>query len=222
MRPIAVIPATAGERVASLLRAAGWRAVSARGDDRHDRDRALDVVRHGDPAMYVPAAATPAHDLRRILVVHEGTRGDRAGVDAADEAAVASGAEVIVLHVPPPMPTSTSASMPFRIADHAAYDWAEWRDEFLRRFCRCSPGVRVTLRVGSIAKLGDQVREAAPDLVIVSGPREGGPAPSGALDAVIEAAAPVLIVPSVGHGRSVPRDSESGSSRRRSDRYVNA
>lgn len=218
MRPIAVIPATAGERVASLLHAAGWRAVPEAQDRDGDPGHAVDVVRRGDPAMYVPAAATPAHELRRILVVHEGTRGDRAGVDAADEAAVASGAEIIVLHVPPSTPTSTSASLPFRIADHAAYDWAEWRDEFLRRFCRCSAGVRVTLRVGSMAKLGNQVREAAPDLVIVSGPREGGLAAGEAFDAIVEGVAPVLIVPPVGHERLAPKEAESGSSRPRSDR----
>lgn len=95
--------------------------------------------------------------------------------------------------------------MPFRIADHAAYDWAEWRDEFLRRFCRCSPGVRVTLRVGSTAKLGDQLRVVAPDLVIVSGAEEGGLAAGEAFDAIVEGGAPVLIVPPVSHERLAPK-----------------
>ena len=204
MKRIAVIPATAATRVQPLLDAAGWQAARETRDHDADANVALDVVRRGDPAMYVPKTAGQARTLGRILVVHRGDRGDRAGMDAADEAAVASGAEIIVLHAPPSTPSTTSASLPFRIADHGTYDWAEWRDEYLRRFCRCSPGVRVTLHVsaGSAEKLRNQVRDEAPDLVILSGPGEREPSAGGALEALFEGAAAVLIVPPVGSERS--------------------
>ena len=97
MRPIAVIPPEATERIAPLLGAAGWdvdEAAEAFGDEPA---AALDVVRLGEPAVYVPRGAAPAGQLDRILVVHEGSRGSRASMDAADEAAVATGAEIIVL-----------------------------------------------------------------------------------------------------------------------------
>jgi nucleotide-binding universal stress UspA family protein len=183
----------------------------------HDGDAAaaVDIVRGGDPAVYVPVDARPTSDLRRILVVHEGSRGDRAGMDAADEAAVSSGAEIVVLHVPLSTPSTTSASMPFRIADHGSYDWAEWQEEFLRRFCRCSPGVHVMLRVsaGSTTTIRKHMRDENPDLVIVSGPGDEGARTSTALDAVLGGAAPVLVVPSVGKDRSAREAAELGQRR---------
>jgi hypothetical protein len=179
---------------------AGWEAVTTPGEVEAGARAALDLVRRGNPALYVPRTITTVTELRRILVVHEGTREDRAGIDAADEAAVASGGEVIVLHVPPSAPSMSSASLPFRMADHGAYDYAEWRDEFLRRFCRCSGGVRVTLRmsIGSIDNLRKEIGAANADLVIVSGPGEVESGRSKVLEAVLEGVAPVLIVPSVG------------------------
>src|SRR4029450_6019138 len=104
---------------------------------------------------------------------------------APARAAVATGAEILVLHVPRSVPATAAASMPFRMADHGTYDWSEWREEFMRRFCRCSPGVRIELRVGAGSKalLREQIRDLAPQLVIVSGVRT--------FDAVREVGAPV-------------------------------
>jgi hypothetical protein len=203
MKPITVLPNDAAPQVEALLTGAGWKAASNRKAPADGRAvAALDVVRRGDPVLFVPAEAKPAKKLRRILVVHKGSRGDRAGMDAADEAAVASGARIIVLHVPPSSPSSTKASMPFRMADHGTYDWSEWREEFLRRFCRCSPGVRIELRVGpgTRAMLRDQVREEHPDLVIVSGVRT--------FDAVRGVGIPVLVVPAVGYERATRREEQ--------------
>lgn len=199
MKPITVLPNEAGPRVAALLASAGWTAASAEAPGEGRPSAPLDVVRRGDPVLSVPDGATSARKLRRILVVHKGSRGDRAGMDAADEAAVASRAEIVVLHVPRSSPSTAAASMPFRMADHGTYDWDEWREEFLRRFCRCSPGVRMVLRVGagSTAMLRDQIRDERPDLVIVSGVRT--------FDAVRDVAIPVLIVPGVGYERATRR-----------------
>lgn len=211
MRRITVIPPGAMASVEPMLEAAGWRAKPARpgGEGGDDQAAAMDVVRRGDPALYVPEKARTGA-LRRILVVHEGGRGDRAGMDAADDAAVATGAEIVVLHVPPASPSTTSASLPFRVADHGTYDWAEWRDEFMRRFCRCSPGVRVTLQVsaGSMETLRNQIRDKKPDLVIVSGPAEGEGDAEEAHLAVFAGVVPVLMVPSVGRDRSTRNHAE--------------
>jgi hypothetical protein len=196
MKPITVLPSDAGPRVTALLASAGWRtAIAAPGDG--SAEAALDVVRRGHPVLSVPDGAQPPSQLRRILVLHKGSRGDRAGMDAADEAAVASGAGIVVLHVPRSSPSTAAASMPFRMADHGTYDWDEWREEFLRRFCRCSPGVRIALSMGAgpTAMLRDQVRDERPDLVIVSGVRT--------LEAIRDVGIPVLIVPSVGHERAI-------------------
>ena len=199
MKQITVVPGEAAPRVAALLAAAGWKASRKAARADAGAEAALDIVRRGDPVLAVPADAPVAERLRRIVVVHKGSRGDRAGMDAADDAAVASGAKIVVLHVPRTTPSSTTASLPFRMADHGTYDWSEWREEFLRRFCRCSPGVRVELRAGAAtaSMLRDQVREERPDLVIVSGVRT--------FDAVRRAGPPVLAVPSVGNERATRR-----------------
>jgi universal stress protein family protein len=214
MRPIEVVPARATSLVAPLVDAAGWVAGPASSDDDGDVEVALGVVHGGDPALFVHLEAKPARTLRRIVVVHEGTRADRAGMDAADEAAVASGAEIVVLHVPPSTPSAAAASLPFRIADHGTYDWAEWQEEFLRRFCRCSKGVRVSLRVvPEPAALRDLIRDVDADLVIVSG---GGAVEDGKgdiLGAVIGGVTPVLIVPSVGRDRATRLAAERGQRR---------
>ena len=223
MRPIVVVPATATDRVRPLLESLGWGAASGSppgGDDQGSA--AVAAVRAGEPALYVPPEATPAATVRRIVVLHEGSREARASMDLADDAALASGAEIVVLYAPRSRPSTTSASLPFRIADHGTYDWNEWRDEFLRRFCRCSPGVRVSLRVsaGSAETLRNQLRDEAAELVIVSGPGDGGDAgedlPGGAgevLDEALESGAPVLIVPATGRDRSAMDDAELGQPR---------
>jgi len=196
---IAVLPGSAISRAEPLLAAAGWRGAAA-GEEGDDGRAAVSLAQTGRPVLFAPPEMDVARELRRILVVHEGSRGDRAGIDAANDAAVASGAEVTVLHVPSRFPSTTSASLPFRMADHATYDWAEWRDEFLRRFCRCSEGVEVTLRVGtgSTAAIRTQIAAEQPDLVIASSSR-AEPGVREAIEALLDGDAPVLLVPSVGH-----------------------
>jgi CBS domain-containing protein len=212
MRSVVVVPAGAVERVEPLLRDAGWSAAAPRDEGADGREAALDVVRRGDPVVFVPAGARPAQKLGRIVVVHEGARGDRAGMEMADDAALASGADVVVLHVPGTTSDPMRGSLAFRFADHGQYDLAEWREEFLRRFCRCSPGVKVTLRVGagSPPVLRDEIQAESPHLVIVSGPPEAGVAEGGLLEALLAGEVPVMIVPSVGRDRAAQADAERG------------
>jgi len=196
--PITVVPSDAAPLVTDMLSSAGWETASSAAP-RDVPEDPLDVVRRGGPALAVPEGAAPPSRLRRILVVHKGSRGDRAGMDAADAAAVASGADIVVLHIPLSPASSSSGSMPFRMADHGSHDTSEWREEFLRRFCRCSPGVSMRLRMGGgeRAVVLDQIREERPDLVIVSGVRS--------LNSVRDAGIPVLIVPGVGHEPAADR-----------------
>jgi CBS domain-containing protein len=212
MNTVTVIPGAAVAQVTPLLRAAGWRAAPLLDRAADDRDAAFDLVRRGDPALVVPGGARVARKLERIVVVHEGNRGDRAGMDAADDAALASGAELVVVHTPASTSDPVRGSLAFRFADHGEYDLEEWRHEFLRRFCRCSPSVRVTLRVGAGPGplLADQVQSASPDLVIVSGPPEAESGKREPLAALLEGDVPVLIVPSVGRDRSAQAGAERG------------
>ena len=202
MMPIVVVPGSAVSRVEPFLAAVGWQSAAVEEGDATAK-AALSLARSGRPVLFAPAGIDLRTPLRRILVVHGGTRGDRPGIDAADEAAVASGAEVIVLHVPSPVPSRTSASLPYRISDHGTYDWEEWRDEFLRRFCRCSEGVEVSLLVGAASATGlrEQLRDEHADLVITSITRRPEPGVDAAREAVFDVATPVLMVPSLGHDR---------------------
>lgn len=205
MMTITVLPRGAMPRAERLLAAAGWQGAPSR-EEGDDAKAAVAIARSGRPVMFIPEETGVPGQLRRIVVVHAGNRGDRAGMDAANDAAVASGAEVIVLYVASTTPSTNSASLPFRMADHGAYDWAEWRDEFLRRFCRCSEGVVVTLRVGagSTTDVREQIANEHPDLMIASGPPElGGGA---AIDDVLGVTAPVLFVPAVGQELSGRED----------------
>jgi hypothetical protein len=201
MKPIVVVPPSSTARAEPFLEAAGWRSAAERSGP--DASAARSLAATGRPVLFVPEKVELRAPLHRILVVHEGTRGDRAGIDAADEAAVASGAEVIVLHVPSLAPSRTPASLPHRFSDHGTYDWEEWRDEFLRRFCRCSEGVQVSLLVAapSVAGIVEQIRGEHADLLLTS--IEIGPErrTRTAVDAVFDGAAPVLMVPAVGHDR---------------------
>jgi hypothetical protein len=202
MRPILVVPGAAAPRAERLLADAGWVAEPAPDDVRVDPRSGPTPAGTARPVLFVPGSAI-ADRLRRILVIHEGRRSDRAGIDAADEAAVASGASVIVLHLPASTPSTNAGSMQVRMADHAAHDWAEWQEEFLRRFCHCSKGVEVSLRVGtgSPDAMKEQISEERADLVIASIGRQPEPR---AIDAIRPAldVAPVLLMPSVGQDES--------------------
>jgi nucleotide-binding universal stress UspA family protein len=200
MIPIEVVPRNRHRQAAAFLATAGWTtAESSRAGD--DVEAAMSLASRGYAVLFVPEASELPTHLRRILVVHEGTRGERAAVEAADEAAVASGAEIVILHVPSPVPSRAPASLPYRLADHGSYDWEEWREEFLRRFGQCSDGVRVTLRVGggSAAAIADEIHGSGADLVVVSTPRGWRSDGRDAITAAFESDVPVLSVPAVGH-----------------------
>ena len=109
-----------------------------------------------------------------------------------------------MLHVAAAGPLSQPGSLPApRMIDHDCYDWSDWREEFVRRFCRISGMlVRMELASGapeqSILKVARQIRA---DLLVLAW--------SGVLEAnrartvrfvCAAAPCPVLLVASRGRG----------------------
>lgn len=207
MRPIAVIPASALSSVERLLAAAGWQGKRVPKGWADDAGAAVALADSGRTVLFVPPGAPVPRHVRRIVVVHGGSRAERAGVDAADEAAVATRAEVVVLFVPSASPPIAAASLAFTMGDHPEHDWAEWREEFMNRFCRCAEGVALSLRVatgGTARSVPFTSRQVRADLVIVT--RDGGSDPSRAATLVAILAAcpcPVLVVPAAGKAREI-------------------
>lgn len=177
---IVVVPGKAAARARSLLEHAGWR--SEKGPTDADLAEALSIGSGGCPVLFVPAAARIARGLSRILVLHEGTPSATAAVQVADEAACASGAEITVLHVPTPEMLEEPGSLHApRMLDHAPHEWSEWRSEFERRFCRCSPGVSIKLDVTTgppSASILAVARRLRPNLIIATW--KGDPRPGRA------------------------------------------
>jgi hypothetical protein len=152
--------------------------------------------------VFVPRRISVPHAIRRIVVIHGGSRAERAAMDAADEAAVATDAEIVVLHVPSAGPHRDAASLPFGLGDHPEYDNADWRDEFVRRFCRGSEGVTVSLHMATgpaAASVPFQARAARASLLIGSVDSALDLVRAATLEAILEASPrPVLLVPRAG------------------------
>jgi nucleotide-binding universal stress UspA family protein len=198
-RPV-VVPARALRRLTPLLGAAGWTAEAAPAGSADDLAGALALGAEGRDVVFVPPRARLARALRRIVVLHEGGPAADPGVDAANEAAVASGAEIVVVHVASIEPPSEAGSLPApRFADHGYYDWLEWRREFLRRFGRASEGTSLRLEV-ALGPAHDTILERArrlrASLLVVTWKGEPGAGHAETLKAVAaDAPCPVLILP---------------------------
>lgn len=200
MRRALVVPAAALRKVERLLRAGGWAAEPAPRGSGGDLAAALELGREGRAVVFVPPGARAARSLRRILVLHEGSPTAASGIGAADEAALASGAEIVVLHVPSLEPPPEEGSLPApRLADHAHYDWHEWRQEFLRRFCGCSERVSLRLEVAlgpPRETIAEQARRLRADLLVMTWKGDPRAGRAETLKAVAGSApCPVLILP---------------------------
>lgn len=196
MRTIAVAPPTAPDRAASLARAAGWELESF---PEPDTTAELALAATSDPVLVVPPGARVPRALHRILVVHEGSPVVAPAMELADEVALHSGAEIIVLHVASPTSPAGRGSLPApRFVDHSGYDWQEWRSEFLRRFCRCSEGLCVRLEVATgepAAAIPVAVRRIRPDLLVATWKGKTGPGRGRVLGTLLrDAPCPVLVL----------------------------
>ena len=199
MRPVTVLPLRAAARLRGLVSSAGWKIEEEEMPDAPDVEGALEVAGSGRPVLFLPPGARAPRKLRRILVPHEGSPRVAGGIEAADEAAVASGAPITVLHVPAAVAPEEEGSLPApRISDHGWYDWAEWRAEFLRRFCVFSEGVDVDLEVATgrpERSILEAIGRLRPDLVVLAWRGDAAPGRAATLREVADAAScPVLIV----------------------------
>jgi nucleotide-binding universal stress UspA family protein len=195
---VVVAPARASGAAARLARSAGWKTED--GLCGRDLAAALAAGSRGNRVLFVPPGARVPRRLRRILVLHEGSPAATPGVEAADEAGLATGAEIIVLHVPTLEPAAEPGSFAVpRLVDQPHYEWLEWRREFMRRFCHCSEGIRLTLElaVGSSTEATlERARRLRADLLVVTWKGEAGAGRAETLKAVAAAApCPLLILP---------------------------
>lgn len=199
MKHVVALPHNVPPRARAFAEAAGWRLELAAVAGA-DADAALAAGAGGRSVLFVPAGARTARKLRRILVLHEGSPAVTPGLEAADAAAVAAGAALVVLHVPaattPPEPGSLPAP---RFVDHDEYDWSEWRDEFVRRFCARAKTADVSFNVVTgeiVPSVLARAKRLRADLVVVTWKGDASPGHAETVRSVLGAApCPVLIVP---------------------------
>lgn len=199
MRAVYAMPSRTAKRARRLLAAVGWIVEPVPDDVADDARSAVELAAAGRPVLFVPPTARVRAVLRRIAVVHGGSRGETRGIEAADAAAIATGAEIVALHPPGAHRAGDPAALPFGLGDHAEHDWTEWREEFARRFCPCSEGVAVSVRLVSgppVAAIPREAGEIAADLLVVSLVSRSDSAGADLLAAVAAAApCPTLILP---------------------------
>jgi nucleotide-binding universal stress UspA family protein len=199
MRAVYAMPSGGLSRARRLLARTGWLVEPAPDGGADDAPAAVELAAMGRPVVFMPRTAPVARALRRIAVVHGGSRGETRGIEVADAAAVATGAEIVTLHAPAAHRPGDPAGLPFGLGDHPEHDWAEWREEFARRFCPCSEGVAISVRLVSGPPVGAVAREAgriAADLLVVSVVRRSDAGEAELLAGIVAAApCPTLILP---------------------------
>ena len=199
MRSVYAMPSGGLSRARRMLAPTGWLVEPVPVGWADDAPSAVEVAATGLPVLFLPRTTTVARVLRRIAVVHGGTRGEMRGMRAADAAALATGAEIVALHPLVARRRSDPAGLPFGLGDHPEHDWPEWQEEFARRFCPCSEGVALSVRLVSGPPAAAVSREAgriAADLLVISLVRRSDLAEAELVAAVAAAApCPTLINP---------------------------
>ncbi len=208
MNPVLLVPEGAEARARAMARRAGWELRA--GGEGAAVEAALVAGAGGEPVLFVPPGARVPRNLRRILVPHEGSPAATSGMEAADQLGDVCGAEILVLHVPQVEAALGPGGLPVpRVVDHPGYDWEAWRQEFERRFCRCTEGVRVSLEVAAGPAVGsilEAARRLRADLIVMSWKQDAGEGRAETLKAVArEAPCPLLIVTEAGTGSEAAR-----------------
>jgi hypothetical protein len=157
--------------MAELATAAGWDVKPSRAATA-DLEAALKAGAAGRLVLFVSPGSRVPTCLTHVLVPHDATPTTSAVLATVGGAALWSHAEIVVLHVAATELSSQPGSLPApRMMDHECYDWSDWREEFVRRCCRFSPGslVKVELATGapeeSILTVARQLRA---DLLILA------------------------------------------------------
>ena len=199
MRSVYAMPSDGLSRARRLLAPIGWLVEPVPDGWADDAPASVEVAATGRPVLFLPRTTTVARVLRRIAVLHGGTRAEARGVAAADAAAVATGAEIVALHAFAAHRLGDPAGLPFGLGDHPEHDWPEWREEFARRFCPCSEGVALSVRLVSgppDAAVSREARRIAADLLVVTLISPSDLAGAELIATVVAAApCPTLIIP---------------------------
>lgn len=202
-----VVPPAASPTVAALFSATGWELDAADGAEAHDVGATLGLIGPAHGLVVVPSSAAVPESLRRVVVLHDGTPGSAPAVEAADHIAVRHGSGVVVVHPPDveKLGDRDSLTMP-RVADHSPYDWQEWREEFVRRFCPVSSGVSVALELLNgppVEGTLDVVATERADLVIATWDGDPGTRRARVLQALMSRSpCPLLVLPAGDAGTS--------------------
>lgn len=197
MTSVVLVPGSALGRARSLGVDAGWELEATRLEA--DVEGALAEVTGGRPLLFVPPRARVPRRLRRILIPHEGSPAAARGVEVADALAGTCGAALTILHVPSFDALAGAGSFPApRFVDRPHHDWSAWRREFERRFCRCSEGVEVSLRVATgspAASILESAGRLHADLIVLSWKGDRRPGRAETLKRVLGGSpCPVLVV----------------------------
>jgi nucleotide-binding universal stress UspA family protein len=122
------------ERVASLTSLSSWEIRPSAGV-YDDVAAAMAASAAGGLVVFVPPGASVPRRLAHILVPHDGTPSTALGLDAIEDLAAGSPAEIVVLHVlDAEFAVEPGSFQGPRMVDHDGDDWYEWREEFGRRF----------------------------------------------------------------------------------------
>src|SRR5205807_714142 len=170
-RRITVVPGGFVERIARLIRFASWE-IRAATDDYDDVTGAMAASTDGHLVLFVPPGATVPVRLSRVLVPHDGTPATALALDAVEDLAAGSCAEIVVLHVLETKLPVQPGSLPCpRMIDHDGDTWYDWREEFARRFPHRSLNMLLGLQ-GAVGHSSEMILATAcrlaADLVILA------------------------------------------------------
>ncbi len=210
--PVTIIPGALAGEMAGLATAAGWEVKPSRAA-AIDLEAALQAGATGRLVLFVPPGSRVPTCLTHVLVPHDASPATSAVLARVGGARFWSRAEIVMGHVAAAELPSQSGSFPApRMIDHDGNDWSDWREEFVRRFGRISPLVKVEVATGAreeaIPTLAYQLRA---DLLILAWSGVLEPNHARTLRSICAAApCPVLLV--TGHDRrpSASRATASG------------
>jgi nucleotide-binding universal stress UspA family protein len=126
----------------------------------------------GRLVLFVPRGARVPARLTHILVPHDGTPATARALNAVEDLAAGSHAEIVVLHVlESELPVEAGAFQAPRMVDHHGDDWHEWREEFGRRFPHRSANMLLGLQV-AVGPRSEMILKTAyrlpADLVVIA------------------------------------------------------
>jgi hypothetical protein len=117
-----------------------------------DLAAAMRASASGGSALFIPPGTAMPSQLNQVLVPHDGTPSTAAALDAIEDLAAGTEAEVVVLHVlEASFPVEPGSFQGPRMVDHDGDHWGWWREEFGRRFRHRSVDLllRLQLAVGA-------------------------------------------------------------------------